>query len=691
MIRLCILWHMHQPDYRQPADGHYILPWVRLHAVKGYNDLLAVLNHRPGLASTVNFSGVLLEQLHEYTAGKARDTFAELSLRHAPDLEPEERRFILRHFFSGNPQSMIGPHSRFRELKARRDNLVQLGGWDLVVEQFRDQDFTDLLVLFNLAWIGFAAQGRDDVRELVGRGRDYSLDHQREVLRIHHEITAGVLDGYRELARTTPHELSFTPYHHPILPLVCDLAGQGHTAPADPLPEYRHPEDAGEQVRRGMEWYERSFGASPRGVWPAEGSVSDEVLDIFAANGLRWAMTDQQNLPAEARGALGHLEPYHWKHNGAGLSVFFRDTRLADNIGFEYAGWQSRMAGNHLVEMVAAMARQSDRDHPVVTIALDGENPWENYPDGGEGFLEALADSIEAHEGLECSTPAAVIETGALNTISSVSAGSWIGGNFDIWSRHPETRIAWRRLAQARTDLMDVARGGVLDHLLAAEGSDWFWWYGDDFTTEQAGQFDELFRGHLQAAYQAAGRPVPNELYAPIISERRPESAGEISCLIEPVLDGRVTNFYEWRGAVRLDLTYGQGSMARRTEGGLRELWYGFSNSALYLRLEFVEEWLELLRRGRAVVRVDLAQGDGAVIRELSNCPQLAEGQSACAVERFVESRIDIGPTGLERGKMAFLKVEVEDGAGRRVVFPDTGRVPVLIISEDYEMENWSV
>ena len=199
-----------------------------------------------------------------------------------------------------------------------------------------------------------------------------------------------------------------------------------------------------------------------------------------------------------------------------------------------------------------------------MTIALDGENPWEAYPDGGEGFLTRMWARIAAEQDLVCSLPSAIIQAQHLPPTNHISAGSWIGGNFNIWSRHPETRTAWRRLARTRTELVDVMSGAVLDHILAAEGSDWFWWYGDDFESEQAETFDELFRSHLIAAYEQAGRSVPDDLYEPICTERRAEVVRMVTVLIEPAINGLSNSFFEWRGAIKITPEQAQSTMARR-------------------------------------------------------------------------------------------------------------------------------
>jgi len=692
LITLNFLWHQHQPDYRHPAERSAVLPWVRLHAVKGYLDLLQILERYDHARCTVNFSGILLEQLSLTAEGALTDRYAELSAKPAAELTADERLHVVKSFFSAHTANMIRTHSRYQQLWEKRQSLVRLDGYDGAAERFNAQELTDLMTWFNLTWIGFSGQKRTDVRALIARGRDFTHEDVLQVLDIHRELIGQVLPGYRQLANDGRIELSFTPYDHPILPLLCDLAAEGHRNNSDPLPDFRYPQDAAEQVRRGLAWYQQCFGAPSAGAWPAEGSVSNAALSVLAGAGLSWVATDQQNLPAEQRSPLAHLTPWLWQRNGQRLHMFFRDTRLADNMGFEYASWPPALAAAHLIRMALALAEQAERPQPVLTIALDGENPWESYPDGGEGFLTALFEDIAADGRVHCRYPREILAERSCPEINSVSAGSWIFGNFDIWARHPETRVAWRRLARARSELVDVAQGAVLDHLLAAEGSDWFWWYGDDFESEESGQFDELFRAHLIAAYEAAGRAVPDEMYMTIITERLPAAVGEITALIEPRLDGRVTTFYEWRGAVRLSSATGLSSMARGTPSAITALWYGFSASALYVCLHVEEETLAQFKRAGGRVSINITQNGNDAGRTFEIAPGAKTDSSTdLAVDQVIETCIKIDEDGLIRGSLAYLWCELQTNNGATNRLPSAGRLPVSIPTRDFEAANWTV
>jgi alpha-amylase/alpha-mannosidase (GH57 family) len=691
VITLNFLWHFHQPDYRHPASGEPILPWVRLHSVKGYLDLLTALEANPAARVTVNWSGVLLDQLNAYVDGKLLDYWGQLSQRPAADLDSTDRQIVLENFFSANAQTLIRPHARYSELQRRCTELVRLNGADVAADLLSLQELTDLMVWFNLAWIGFRGQRRSDVRELIARGRGYSLDDQRQVLNIHRELAAMVLPGYRALAEARRIELSATPFNHPILPLLIDLAGEGTPNYSDPLPEFKYRPDATLQIQRAQAVFAGAFGHAPAGMWPAEGSVSDVALEEFADAGVSWVATDQSNLPQQSQSHLAHLTPWQWSQGDKQVQVFFRDTRLADNIGFEYARWQPMVAGRHLVQMARMLGDQSSLRDPVVTVALDGENPWETYADGGQAFLTALFDAIAGDAGVDCGLPSEIIAGGQHPGLDHIHSGSWIGGNFNIWSRHADTRRAWRLLARARAEL-DGALGNelVLSHLLTAEGSDWFWWYGDDFISEQAWQFDELFRGHLVAAYAAAGETVPRELYEAITAKVQ-TTVPRIAALIEPRLDGRVSSFYEWRGAIRVSGESVQGSMARVTHNGAHYLSYGFSADALWLRLELSGDWhADLVGQG-GKLRVGLEQGEQEYVAHYELGPAGATLAGDIAAGDIIELRLPLAEVPLERGQTVQLWVECERSDGEACRIPGSGFVAVYLIPDDFAASLWTV
>jgi hypothetical protein len=366
--------------------------------------------------------------------------------------------------------------------------------------------------------------------------------------------------------------------------LLCDTDAARRARPDDALPPpFRHPEDARAQLDAARALHARAMGAAPAGLWPSEGSVSPEVLALAGAAGFAWLATDEGNLrrtPGAER--LDHRRPYRC----GGVVVFFRDRDLSDRIGFRYAREDPASAAADFVAGVAAAP-----DGAVVTVALDGENPWEAYPDRGERFLAALHDALGRHPRVRCATPAELLAEGAgarAPVLPTIHSGSWIESSFRIWIGQPEENRAWGLLGAARAAAGDDARG--LAHLHAAEGSDWFWWFGTDFSTEQADLFDFLFRARLRASYEARGVEAPRELAEPISGAARAvrakaAAAAAPRAYFTPRIDGRA-RFFEWTGAAVLHARSDAGAMYAPT-GQLLALHAGFDGRQIHLRVDF--------------------------------------------------------------------------------------------------------
>ena len=350
-VRLALLWHMHQPPYRDAETGESLLPWVRLHATRAYNDMAWILERHPGVRCTVNFTPILLEQLDDYVAGTAHDRFQDLTRRPAADLAPEDRGAILRSFFMVDWETHVRPLPRYWDLLQKRGRDVRHADVARLASTFSDPEITDLQALFNLAWMGFGALADDEgLRILAAKGRDYTREDIAYVLGAQARILAGVVPRWRALAQGGQVELSTTPYYHPILPLVCDTDVARRALPEVELPpRFSRPEDARWHVREAMASHARRFGAPPAGMWPAEGSVSPEAVEILASEGVRWAASDEgvllRSLPEGASRLRSLYRP--WRVDAGGgreLRMLFRDRSLSDVIGFTYAKVSARQA-----------------------------------------------------------------------------------------------------------------------------------------------------------------------------------------------------------------------------------------------------------------------------------------------------------------------------------------------------------
>lgn len=564
-LYVAIIWHNHQPYYKNPDTGIYDLPWVRLHASKDYYDMAALLKHYPKVHATFNMVPSLIDQLRDY-AGGAKDMYQIYSEQPAAGLTNEAKDFILRRFFDANWDKVIAGFPRYLELLEKRGRDVTDASIAAAKAAFTEADFRDLQVLFNLAWIdpGIRAE-TPALSALVAKGRGFSEEEKRVVLNEQLRLVKAVIPLYRELQATGQIEIAGCPYAHPILPLLMDNA-LAHTASPDltlPAEPWATPAEVERQVAEGLKVSRDAFGVTPVGLWPPEMSVSQDILPLLAERGVRWIVADEGVLARSTaegsvdlanglrRGATGEVQNPDllysaWKlTTDRPLYVLFRDRILSDKIGFSYAGMRGEDAAadlyGRLKAIQAALAQnRADAGVPhIVTIALDGENCWESYDGDGGEFLRAFYGKLQADSSLRAVTVSEYLEKyspdafgrsasgpAITKTIAKLYDGSWIDANFETWIGEPDENTAWSALAAAKRTLDEYvraqsaspsadARGRIAaaeKSLLVAEGSDWFWWYGNDQNSANDEAFDRLFREHLKGVYKAIGQTPPASL-----------------------------------------------------------------------------------------------------------------------------------------------------------------------------------
>jgi alpha-amylase/alpha-mannosidase (GH57 family) len=613
VIRVCFLWHMHQPFYKDLVTGDYRLPWVRLHALKDYYGMVKLLDEFPGVKQTFNLGPSLVTQIDDYVGGSAKDPFYDVVAKPAAHLGEEERIFALRYLFQANENHLVRRYPRYAQLmesaQARNGDLRR------VAANWTTQDFTDLQVLSQLAWFDEFWHEDPEIAGLVRKGKAYDSSDQQLMLEKQREILAAVLPAYRDAAQHGRIEISTTPFYHPILPLLCDTNVGRTSSPELMLPRerFRHPEDAREQLQRALDFMEERFGLRPKGVWPSEGSVSNEVLALARELGVEWMATDEGVLGRSinsyfGRDAEGKLSPecasdlyriYRYETNEQDLGLFFRDHSLSDLIGFVYAGMEPQAAAEHFVQQLKSSAEpvlSSGRD-AVVSVILDGENAWEHFPRSGREFLRRLYQLLQNDPKIEASTLAGALQKTPVEDcgrLNMITPGSWINANFDVWIGATEDNRSWDLLTAARRFYQEHApqaneqeRKLAHEELLIAEGSDWNWWYGPEHHTANDVDFDDLYRKHLANVYRALGAEPPATLAVPIAGAAILPQATPQTQFIRPRLRGAGPSYFDWLGAATYS-TQAQGAM----HGGQRELaalYAGFDERFLYARVDFLD------------------------------------------------------------------------------------------------------
>lgn len=223
------------------------------------------------------------------------------------------------------------------------------------------------------------------------------------------------------------------------------------------------------------------------------------------------------------------------------MGAFFRDHQLSDLVGFTYSQWDPNRAAMDFCNRLLSIKSHIGGDQRVIPIILDGENAWEYYENNAYDFLQKMYANIAASPELTLTTCSAVLEhTRFDGRLHGIHPGSWINANYGIWIGHPEENLGWDLLAQAReaavtghpgvAALLAGEPSGPFDEtaericrsLYAAEGSDWFWWYGDDHFSPHSDRFDRLFRLHLMNVYRLLQQDPPRELLEPIKKRVRP-------------------------------------------------------------------------------------------------------------------------------------------------------------------------
>jgi alpha-amylase/alpha-mannosidase (GH57 family) len=562
-LPVVLLWHMHQPPYRDALSGRYVLPWTWLHAIKDYTDMAAHLENVPGAKAVVNFTPVLVEQIEDLSAAVEKALAGGVPLPDAllavlSDVplttDPAQRLQLVAACMRADRENLVHRHPPFAELV----DLALAISTPQRISYASDQMIHDLAVWYYLAWMGESVRRNDPrIARLEQKARGFDAADRRMLLELVGELLAGVLPRFRALADAGKCELCVSPYSHPILPLLLDFQAARDGEPASGLPLADHypggAERAAWHMRRAVECHERVFGRRPRGCWPSEGAISTAAVGAIEAAGFDWLATSEAILrPSLARSGVPvpeHAAAAETLLNrgfalpGSGLSCYFRNDRMSDLIGFTYAKWHGDDAALHFAQEVNALAeRTAGSAGRVLLIALDGENAWEYYPFNGWYFLSAMYAQLARHPNLRLATLSELIDEQraagvAPTALPQLRAGSWVYGTLSTWMGDADKNRGWDLLVAAKQAFDEVLAGGKLaeaervraeQQLAACEASDWFWWFGDYNPSAAVRDFDELFRHQLTSLYRSLNLEPPANLLLPISVGRGDPVAGGV-------------------------------------------------------------------------------------------------------------------------------------------------------------------
>ena len=499
---------MHQPYYKNILTQESDLPWVRLHGIKDYLDMVQILEKFPKMKLTFNVVPSLFEQIEDYNNTGLQDRYLRLSKKPSDRLTKSDKEFILQNFFSINKDKVIAFSPRYYQLYFKK----QSG------QEFNLADYLDLQVCFNLYWIDPSFRNNiPELKMVADKERFFTEKDKQVVLNQQLEILKKIIPAYKNAQKNQQIEISVTPYYHPILPLLYDtnIAKEANKKTVLPKEGFNYPMDAKYQIDSAVKFYKQRFSSAPLGMWPSEEGVSEHILPYIIESGIKWIVTDEailfKSLKLKKRDTRLLYQPHLLKRKEGELTVIFRDRNLSDLIGFSYSNMKETDAVNNFMSHLENINKAFKDKDILVTIALDGENAWEFFRNDGGDFLELLYKRISESEFIKTTTISEYLKLNpAKRMIKRLSAGSWIYGEFGKWIGNPHKVKAWEWLAEARKAIGETKNPSDLawKQMYILEGSDWFWWAGED----PDGSFDRLFRLHLTNLYTLINKEPPGYL-----------------------------------------------------------------------------------------------------------------------------------------------------------------------------------
>lgn len=602
-ITIAFIWHLHQPCYKDPESNIYMMPWVRLHAVKDYLNMLLILDNYPSIKQTFNIVPLLLEQIEDYTTNNAHDLHSQLTISDVEKMDDVDKSFILNNFFDVNYTTMVFPNKRYFELYEKRQEVED------DISAFSNQEYSDILMWFNLVWHKNSIQN-DEIDAFLKKEKNFTLQDRIRLIEIQRELMGQIIPEYKKRLKNNKIEITTSTYFHSIVPLTIDTNCAQKDIPKELLPQknYKHPTDVKTQIKNSIKKYEDIFEQQPKGFWPPEHAVSDASLKMLKELGFEWTLTDEgilakslkMNFEREFDGTLQNpyflSTPYTIGNSldkTNNIKIVFNNTFFANLINFQYSNHGAKEAAEDLYQKIKSTQQklqQSPDKHHIITIALDGENCWEHYKDNGKSFLNCLYSLLEEDETLDISTISEFLKKKEKqHYLEHIYPGTNVNSNFQMWISDPIKNLAWEYLYNAKEDLLKFTKENIPSNLIEKakkefsiiQGSDWFWWFGEPNDSGKDEVFDYLFRNHLKQIYKILKKPSPEMLEKPLEVALEKKSY-QPKTQITPNING-ILNNEEWKNAGYVQIV--QGALYN-SEKLFSKMYFGHDSNNIYLRFD---------------------------------------------------------------------------------------------------------
>ena len=617
-LYIAILYHQHQPYYKDPINSKYYLPWVRLHAIKDYYDMCVWVEKFDNLKLNFNYVPSLMLQLQDYSKD-AVDKELELTIKLAQELTFEDKVYILKNFFNCNYNTMIAPYKRYKELYDKRGNIISEDELSRKIKYFNTQDWIDLQMWSNLVWFDpYWRENDEQIKLYFEKSTNFTQQDKEELIKKQRWICGEIIKKHKQLQEEKKIEVSVSAFYHPILPILCDPQKAKVSNPNIELPKniFSLKEDAFKQVNLAIDFYYKNFGCLPKGFWPSEGAVSEDIIPIISQNNIAWIATDEEILKnslylinksyPQKNVIYKHYKIQLISQQHKPVYIIFRDRELSDKIGFIYYRWNYKDAIKDIQDRLIRVyndvyKNNHSNETALVSIILDGENCWEFYSNDGNDFLNEFYYMLTSNEYFETTLVSEYISKNPNTEILEVLwPGSWINANYNIWIGHNEDNTAWDYVYKTRNFLIEYLKQNnkikeeirqlCWQEIYTAEGSDWFWWFGDEHYTSQSDIFDFLFRQHLKNVYLFLNHQPPKYLDIPIKEQKKYCEYTLPADFIKPKIDGKISDYFEWCSAGKYIPMF---SSMHQIEKIVSSIYFGFDLENLYLRIDYNKEKLE--------------------------------------------------------------------------------------------------
>jgi alpha-amylase/alpha-mannosidase (GH57 family) len=670
---------MHQPDYRD-GSGIMQMPWVFLHTIKDYYDMPWMLSRHKGLKATFNITPPLIEQIKlYYNRPQDHDRFLKLWLDDPSVLSETDHQWMIKICKSTPFDTMVAPLPSYRSLYQK--------------EHFSNDELRDLQMLFMLSWCGVYLRSHNALIDaLLKKERHYNQEDKQLLMHELTEFIQKLFPYYSQLHEAGVISISTTPLNHPILPLLMDMTNATVANPMTSIPKQHIPleDDARLQVERAITLFIDTFGFVPEGFWPAEGAVDKKSVALLKECGIKWIATDEailfKSLGSTDRNAL--YSPYKYQD----MCMGFRDHGLSDLIGFTYRFWEANKAAEHFIDSLSPI--NAIHTDATVFVILDGENAWEFFHNNAFDFFEALYNKLSHTPWCHTLHMDDIAKLPA-KTLERLEPGSWIHGEFNTWVGHSEKTRGWELIFLTKRDYQhhqksidEATKEKITEHFLAAECSDWFWWYGDDHYTEFGEEFDTLFRSHLISIYDLMHIAPPADLFKPIIENKSSQKFWlQPQSPISPSTNGVHDSFFEWIGCGVVDESKLFSTMDR-VRGPVRKIYYGQDEENVYFAFDAEMHALHGCDTISIIIepiafheRLKIGHCKGS---HYSNEHHGVDIDVSC--DKWLEMRINKSALGSENVHFRF---ELSEGTNVVQTLPGFGELE-MDLSTDYS-ENWFV